>query len=129
MPEASPALLDSMNSIEDLDVGEAELFAVAAERKLRVITADKRAVRAVANVPEIQTRLDGLVVTLEALMLGLTTSLGDAQLRACGKQMAAYDQMARAVFSSSSTPLKEALGSYLASYEGDSKPMQLWKPS
>jgi hypothetical protein len=71
--------------------------------------------------------MDGRVVTLEAVLLGLTNKMNGAELRARGRILAQYDKMARAVFSSDGSSLDEGLESYLADLERNTDPMKLWR--
>jgi len=128
MPEASAEWLDKLAGAVAIDPGEAQMYALAAEHGVLALTSDKRALKAVTSMPEVYTKLDGNVVTIEAVLLGLSLQLAEADLRARGKVLGAYDQMAKAVFASSNSSLHEALGSYLGSLETDSQPMKLWRP-
>jgi hypothetical protein len=129
MPEASAEWLDKLSGTVAIDPGEAQMYALAAEHGVLALTGDKRALKAVSSIPEVYTKLDGNVVTIEAVLLGLSLQMVEADLRARGKILGTYDQMAKAVFASSNSTLHEALGSYLGSLEADSQPMTLWRPN
>lgn len=128
MPEASTEWLDKLAGSADVDPGEAQIYALAAEHHMRVLTGDKRALNAVSSLPEVSTKLIGNVVTIEAVLLGLSAIVAEADLRARGKALGTYDQMAKAVFASASSSLEEALGSYLGSLQKETEPMTLWHP-
>jgi hypothetical protein len=128
MPEASAEWLDKLAGTAAVDPGEAQMYALAAEHGLLALTGDKRALKAVSSMPEVYTKLDGKVVTIEAVLLGLSLQMAEAELRARGKVLGTYDQMAKAVFASANSSLHEALGSYFGSLEADFQPMKLWRP-
>lgn len=129
MPEPSAEWLDKMATAIAIDPGEAQIYALAAEHGALVLTGDKRALKAVSLLPELYTKLDGNIVTMEAVLLGLIVQMTDADLRARGKVLGTYDQMAKAVFASSNSALDNALGSYFVSLEAESAPLKLWRPS
>lgn len=129
MPEAETQWLDVFANVPSIDPGEAQIFALAAERGLRVLTGDKRALRAVSALPGVQAKLDGNVVTIEAVLLGLSGKMSETDLRYCGNVLANYDRMAKVVFGSANSSLVEALGSYLGSLDQETSPMKLWHPN
>lgn len=131
MPVASTEWLDKFVGVSDIDPGEAQIYALAAEKELRVLTGDKRALKAVGSLSEVSAKLDGNVVTIEAVLLGLSNSNhgSDAELRERGSVLGTYDHMARAVFASASSSLDDALDSYFRSVEREAQPMRLWRPA
>lgn len=126
-PEASEEWLDLLAAVPSIDPGEAQLFALAAEHGIRVLTGDKRSLEALAKVSNIHPRLDGRIVSLEAALTGLTKGAQQAQLRRKGSILGQYDQMARAVFASKGSDLDEALDSYTRDLESRVKPLVLWR--
>lgn len=126
--EPSAEWLDGLSENSAIDVGEAQIYALAAERGLRVLTGDKRAVVEVSKLPKFRPKLDRRVVTLEAVLLGLTDTMSKADLRARGSTLAQHDKMARAVFGSAGSPLDQGLASYLGDLERTTDPMRLWRP-
>lgn len=127
MSEASEEWLDPLVGNPGIDAGEAQIFALAAEHRLRVLTGDKRALAEVSRLPKFRAEIDAGVVTLEAVLLGLTNKMSEAELRARGRVLAQYDKMARAVFASVGSSLDEGLESYLADLERSTDPMKLWR--
>lgn len=126
-PGASEEWLDMLAAVPRIDPGEAQLFALAAEHGIRVLTGDKRALEALARVNSIHPHLEGRIVSLEAALAGLTKEKPEAQLRQKGTILAQYDQMARAIFASTGTDLGEALDSYMRDLESKVKPLVLWR--
>ena len=127
MPEPSTEWLDTFSAVPAIDPGEAQIYALAAERGLMVLTGDKRALKALGSLTAAHPRLNGNIVTLEAALLGLVGRLTDPVLRAHGKILAEYDQMAKAVFSSAGSSLDEALKSYVRHIEIQVQPLTLWR--
>ena len=126
-PESSSDWLDVLSTEPGIDPGEAQLFALAAERGIRILTGDKRALEALAKVHDIHPHLSGNVITLEAVLTGLAEQMPDAQLRPKGSVLGQHDQMAKSVFASMSTDLGEALDSYIRDMEFRVKPLVLWR--
>jgi hypothetical protein len=111
-----------------IDVGEAQIYALAAEHGLRVLTGDKRSLLELSKLRAFRDRLDSRVVSLEAVLLGLNGTMSQAELRARGSILGKYDSMARAIFRSSSSPLAQGLESYFRDLERSVEPMKLWRP-
>lgn len=68
--------LDRFTGINDVDPGEAMLFARAAVGDCLLMTGDKRALKAVIGVPTITGPLVGKIVLLESLIGPLCEKLG-----------------------------------------------------
>jgi len=128
IPEASPEWLEPLAESRDIDPGEAQLFAVAAQKKLSVLTNDKRALRAVARVEAVRAALDGRIVSLEAMLSRLCDAMDLAQLRTALASLE-HDQLVRICFSSGSPDPREALRSYLDSLQEEVSPLMLWGPA
>jgi hypothetical protein len=126
-PTASSPWLDMLAAETSIDPGEAQLFALAAEHGIRILSGDKRALEALANVPSIHSRLSNRVVTLEAVLMGLANQMTDEKLRQKGIVLGQHDSMARAVFGSVGSPLGDALNSYMRDLESRAKPLDLWR--
>jgi len=83
VPDAPAATLAKVQGVRDIDPGEAVLFALAAgSDSLLLFTGDKRALRAVAGIPEIRTELAGRIVTLEMAMLLVCRAVGVRKVKA-----------------------------------------------
>jgi hypothetical protein len=126
-PNSSSKWLDELSAESSIDPGEAQLFALAAEHEIRILTGDKRALEALAKVSDIHPHLSGNVVTLESVLTGLHEQLPETQLRQKGKVLGQHDQMAKAVFGSTASDLGEALNSYLRDVESRTQPLRLWR--
>lgn len=126
-PDSSLKWLDALTAESSIDPGEAQLFALAAEHGIRILTGDKRALEALAKVYGIHPHLSGNVVTLEAVLTGMAEQMPDEQLRQKGSVLGQHDQMAKAVFASVGSDLGEALHSYLRDVESRAKPLRLWQ--
>lgn len=126
-PAASEEWLDLLAAVPSIDPGEAQLFALAAEHGIRILTGDKRALEALAKVSSIHPHLEGRIVSLEAALTGLTKETPEPQLRRKGTILGQYDQMAKAVFASPRSDLGEALDSYMRDLESKAKPLVLWR--
>jgi hypothetical protein len=126
-PNSSSKWLDVLSAESSIDPGEAQLFALAAEHGIRILTGDKRALETLARVSDIHLHLSGNVVTMEAVLTGLNDQLPEAQLRRKGCALGQHDQMAKSVFGSSASDLGEALGSYTRDVESRAQPLRLWR--
>jgi hypothetical protein len=126
-PNSSSKWLDVLSAESSIDPGEAQLFALAAEHDIRILTGDKRALEALAKVSDIHSHLSGSVVTLESVLTGLNEQLPETLLRQKGKVLGEHDQMAKAVFGSTASNLGEALDSYLRDVESRTQPLRLWR--
>jgi hypothetical protein len=125
-PEAQ--WLDMLTPVQYIDPGEAQLFALAAEKRLVVITGDKRALRALKDVPGFADALAGRIVVLEAILIALCARIGSAVVSARVQPLIAHDSMIRVCFSPSNPDLKAALLSYYQSLEIELDPLVLWHP-
>ena len=126
-PDSPSKWLDALTAESSIDPGEAQLFALAAEYGIRILTGDKRALEALAKVNGIHPHLSGNVVTIEAALTGLAEQMPGAQLRRKGSVLGQHDQMAKAVFASTGSDLGEALHSYIRDVESRAKPLRLWR--
>jgi hypothetical protein len=68
--------LDKLVSISDIDPGETQIFAAAAESSLIVLSGDKRALRALKGLDDFVNALAGRVVVLEAVFIRLCDQIG-----------------------------------------------------
>jgi hypothetical protein len=76
VPDAKPELVNLLIGRHDIDVGEAQLFAVAAETGAYVTTGDKRALNSLKDVEPFPTLLHGRIVCTEAMLRELCSKLG-----------------------------------------------------
>ncbi|TAK90337.1 MAG: hypothetical protein EPO06_08645 [Burkholderiaceae bacterium] len=83
LPEADPKLLAIFQDVADIDVGEAILFSILIQHpESRFVTGDKRALRALTNVPQgIREALAGRVICLEQVVAKTLAVYGLERLR------------------------------------------------
>jgi len=121
--------LDLLSPIVDIDPGEAQLFALAVERSLLVITGDKRALKAVKSIGPVCNGLHGRVIVMEALLMNLVLQQGVEIIRSRIKPLISLDTSIRICFSPSNPDPVSALGSYYADLAKEVEPLRLWAPS
>jgi hypothetical protein len=120
--------LDRLTPIEAIDPGEAQLFAVAAEAGLIIISGDKRALRALKDIQGFAEALTGRIVVLEAILLVLCDHFGPDELRQRIVPLAAVDKVVKVCFSAGSHEPDHALLSYYESLAAELTPLVLWNP-
>lgn len=125
---ASDAWLDRLTPIEAIDLGEAQIFAAAAEASLLVMTGDNRALRALKDVPGFAEALAGRIVVLEAMLFALCGSVGPEELRLQLQPVAAADTMIQVCCSKGNPDPGGAFLSYYQSLEAELDPLVLWDP-
>ena len=117
-----PELIDQLTTIQDVDPGEAFLFALVAEMDhALLVTGDKRACRAIqrsVDLRELKARLAGKVLCLEAVLQLLLEQLGYAELVDALNPVREYNQTLRILLSQGAltpeTSFRDGLESYLA---------------
>jgi hypothetical protein len=120
--------LDKLTPIQDIDPGEAQLFAAAAEASFLVMSGDKRALRALKAVEGFADALRGRVVTVEASLLGLCARLGPETVRRRIVAATASDTIIRICFSTDNPDPQGCLRSYYDRLADELQPLSLWKP-
>jgi hypothetical protein len=128
IPTPDAVWLDRLTPVQSVDPGEAQLFALAAQNSLMVVTGDKRALRAVRNVPGYVGALSGRVVALEAILMALCDRMGHVELRRRFGPVAAIDNMVKVCFSEGNPDPREALESYFRDLIAEVRPLVLWEP-
>lgn len=123
---ASVEWLDRLVGTPQIDPGEAQLFASAAENGLFIATGDKRSTVAVARIPEIVTALSGRVVSLEAALQAMCRRFGVTLIRDALRPILPVDKMIRVCFSADNADPLGALGSYVRDLERSASPLVLW---
>lgn len=98
-PEAAASWQDIFTGINNVDPGEAQLFALAAEHGLLLMTGDKRALRAIMHLKQVCERLPERVVVTEALLIQLCIRLGEESVRDKVTPLVAWDKMVGMCFS------------------------------
>jgi len=121
--------LDKLTAIPDIDPGEAQIFAAAAESGLIIVSGDKRALRALRNVGGFADVLAGRIVVLEAVLLALCDRVGPEKVRQQIAPLIALDKVVEVCFSpSGGSDPREGLESYYRAVVADVEPLALWKP-
>jgi hypothetical protein len=128
MPAAPPKWLDVLTGATDIDPGEAQLVAMAAEAGALLLTGDKRALRSVAKLATLAEALKGVVITFEAILLRMCETMGDAAVRSALSPLA-EDQLVRICFSPGNPDPKAALRSYQENLQEELRPLVLWDPA
>ena len=124
--EPSTRWIDILSSVTDVDPGEAQLLAKAAEDRLIVMTGDKRALCAIRTMPELCVALSGRVVVLEAIMISLCTDLGVDVVSKAIRPVRHVDTALRICFSDARATPVEALSSYFEDLVRRVRPLVLW---
>lgn len=131
-PVASVEWLSRFANVPQIDPGEAQLFASAAEHGLVVMTGDKRSVTAASKIEGIAEALAGRVASLEAVLLGLCSRLGGEQVRSALRPLVAIedrtDKLVRVCFSDGNPDPMAALLSYFGDLKRNVAPLVLWEP-
>lgn len=124
----SNELLDLMTGETDIDPGEALLFAACIEQDAQLVTADKRAIRAVNGIGDVRTELAGRLVTMEAALLAVGADTDLKTLKSVMQPAAALDTMVKVAFSPGDADPADALTSYLRSFANEVGEDLLWLP-
>jgi hypothetical protein len=120
--------LDRLSPVTEIDPGEAQIFAAAAEAGLMLVSGDKRALRALAAVTGFPGALARRIVVIEALLLALCDHLGPDELRRRVVPLMTVDRMFQVCFSPSSRDPRDGLLSYYRSLADELEPLILWEP-
>ena len=130
-PAASTMWLAPLANVPQIDPGEAQLFASAAEHQLIVVTGDKRSVIAASKIDGMAVALDGRIASMEAVLMGLCRRLGRDVVRNSVKTLVAAedrkDKMVRVCFSDGNSDPEAALQSYLSDLKRSVSPLVLWE--
>ena len=120
--------LDRFLPVPGIDPGEAQLFSAAADRKLFVLSGDKRALRVLAKVEGVAQALSGLIVTLEAVLIALHDSVGADALRTRVAPLRPFDTTVGICFSDGNADALSAVWSYYNNLASEVAPLTLWRP-
>jgi len=120
--------LDRLAAVQDVDPGEAQLLAVAAENSLLLMTGDKCAIRAIGSIEGYAEALRQRVVVLEAILIALCGRLGEEEVRGKVDVLRTNDHVVGVCFSPDNPDPGEALRSYFQSLTNEVHPLLLWEP-
>ena len=124
----SDSYLDLLIDMPDIDPGEAQLFAKAADTDLYLITGDKRSLRALKNVEEMRDALSGRIVVLESMLLELCETLGLEEMRRRIQGLGPFDNVVGICFSEHNDDPTACLVSYFHGLAAEVRPLTLWDP-
>jgi hypothetical protein len=127
-PDASDAWLDRFVGVRDVDPGEAQILALAAQHGVTVLTGDKRALRALGAEPALVAALRLRIALPEVVLLRLCEAMGDDAVRAAVHSSRPTDTMLRVCFSQGNSAPRESLQSYIRDAESTIPPLLLWTP-
>lgn len=128
LPQPDARWLDKLASVQAIDPGEAQIYALAAANETTVLSSDKRALRALKNIPDYVEALSGRIVVLEAILIALCARLGAVEVKRRIQPLVAHDKMIQICFSPENFAPQEALDSYYRSLTEELKPLVLWNP-
>lgn len=126
LPAIDPQWLDLLAGIPDIDSGEVQLFAAAAQHELFVMTGDKRALMALKTIPTYTTALANRIIALEPLFHALCLRLGDEAVRQRLGSTIGADKTLMICFSSTNQHPRTGLSSFTKSLAADVHPLLLW---
>ncbi len=128
IPQPNNAWLEKLVPIETIDPGEAQLFAVAAQLEIMVMTGDKRALVALKNIAGFPAALKGRIVTLEAALICLCNHFGQVEIRQRLQPAMEKDKVIGICFSNPKSDILECLRSYHNDLSNKAYPLELWDP-
>ena len=120
--------LDEIVGIDSIDPGEAQLFALAAERQLTVLTGDKRSLVGLRAAPNVLVALSGRVAVLESVLLDLCERRGVEDVRVHVAVLQNLDIMVQSCFSPGNANPRDGLTSYFSATVADVHPLLLRQP-
>lgn len=120
--------LGPLTDVSEIDFGEAQIFAAAAQFGLSILTGDKRALMALKGLPNFTGALAYRVVALESLLLVLCARLGNESVRNQMRPVISQDKSLMICFSSSNPNPRAGLRSYAKALAADVYPLLLWEP-
>jgi hypothetical protein len=115
----------------DIDPGEVQLLALVAAERAFLVTADKRALIAVAKLEGMANAVGGRIASLEAVMIAVCARFGGAKVTALVRPrvLDAKDQLLKMCFSGGNPTPELGLKSYFNALQNDVAPLELWQPS
>jgi hypothetical protein len=129
VPQPGNTWLEKLTPIDNIDPGEAQLFASGADFGFMVLSDDKRAMRELKKVEGMPEALKGKIVVLEGILLALCTSLGTSEIRRRVSPIISLDTMLSVCLSSGNNNPMECLQSYYRNLRTELAPLVLWDPN
>ena len=122
--------LDPLTAVDSIDPGEAQLLAASAEYGLLLLTGDKRALRAVKDIPFYAEALDGNgSLFWKQSWLNFAYRLGVDAIRSRILPLMERDIAINICFSASNSSPVAGLLSYYENLAVNVEPLNLWRPS
>ena len=125
--QSSEEWLDRLTPIDAIDIGEAQIFAAAAEHRIFVMSGDKRALRALKDVDGFPDALAGRIIVLEGILITLCEDLGADEVRQRVLPLITTDQVVKICFSNPNSDPSDCLRSYFEQFAIELVPLVLWK--
>ena len=126
LQQAGTRWLDALADATNVDPGEAQLLAAAADSNIPMLSGDKRALRAIKEVAGLPDALHGRIICLEAALLELGDRLGWDVLRQRVTPLSQVDTTIGICFSAGNHDPRAALFSYFRSLASEVDPLVLW---
>ena len=120
--------LEKMSNIHEIDPGEAQIFAAAVDEDVLIMSGDKRALRAIKEIPDIVTQLKERVIIMEAVLIALCRHLTEEYVKEQIDKVSGFDKMINICFSSANPHPMKALYSYYNDSAYQLAPLILWNP-
>lgn len=127
-PAAPSRWMDLLVGVPDVDPGEAQLYALAAEHGAYVLTGDKRSVSAIRAVPEVASAVAHRVILPEPALFTLCLVKGEDWVRRAIQDVRELDQMLQVCFSDGCRSPGVSLSSYIRHDMTEFHPIALWTP-
>jgi hypothetical protein len=118
--------LDKLVAINEIDPGEALIFASAAEYQASVTSGDKRALIALRGASDFHEVLSGKIIVIEAAVLAMCSVLGVESVKTKVQPVLEEDKALGFCFKSGDP--REGLRSYYSDLARRVDPLFLWSP-
>jgi hypothetical protein len=127
IPNADPEVLEKMRDLTSVNVGEAQLVALAVSNGDFVLTGDKNSLKALKDVGDIARAVNGRIVILETILLAMCDVLGPERLRERIQPLRDHDLVVGVCFTEATSDPRGALRSYVDSIKAELAPLVLWE--
>ena len=119
---------DRLVSIDEIDFGEIQILAAAADTETIVLTGDKRALQALSKVRGAGEIFGGRIAVLEAALISLYDKIGPSELRRRTGPLSKVDSVTRICFSEGNRDPLDCLTFYFTDICNKVDPLTLWQP-